>query len=133
MHYTRTTYVEFLYPDAFVGKKRTTAVENREVSAVKIPHNAYGYRFFDIISAVVVAEGQHVLLVSERLKVSTVRYCGGELYTLSELERQFPNEYSYFIDIGEVHSRKILRCRTGNWVIPDHNDVLLNVSRCPYR
>lgn len=131
MHYTRTTYVEFLYPDTFVGKKRIAAVESRDSSTIRVPHNAYGYRWFDMISAIVVAEHQHVMLTSKRLNVSTVRYYGGELYTLSEMEREFPNEYSYFINVGEVHSRKVLRCRTGNWVIPGHDDVLLGVTRCP--
>lgn len=38
MHYTRRTYVEFLYADSFVGKKRTEPVESREVSMVRVPH-----------------------------------------------------------------------------------------------
>src|SRR3989338_11530510 len=98
MNHVRKTYIEFLYP-SFFSESSTQEVKSRDVSKVKVPKNAFGFKFFDILSVVVDADGKKVQLTSERINVSPMHYYGGKLYTVAEPEREVPNERALISNI----------------------------------
>jgi hypothetical protein len=114
MNHVRKTYIEFLYLGSFFNESSTQEVKTRDVSKVKVPKNAFGFKFFDILSVVVDADGKKVQLTSERINVSPMHYYGGKLYTVAEIKREFPNEHTLIRNI-EGNYPKAIRCRTGNW------------------
>ena len=115
MNYVRKMYIEFLYPGSFFNESSTQEVQTRDLSKIKVPKNAFGFRFFDIISVVVVVDGKKVELTSERTNLSSMNYYGGKLYTLAELKLEFPNERTLISNMECNGWLKVIRCRTGNW------------------
>lgn len=128
MDYTCKTYIEFLYPGAFISESSTCEVRTRDMSNIEVPKNSYGFRFFDVLSAIVNTNGNQVKLTSKRINVSPMYYYGGELYTVTELKLAFPNEHILIGNIeGNGHQRAI-KCRTGNWQpFNDGEDILIVV------
>lgn len=125
MNYVRTTYVEFLYPGSFFSESSTAKVTSRDTSKLKVPKNAFGFKFFDILSVVVDADGKQVELTSERLNLSPLHYYGGKLYTVAELKRDFPNNSTLISNVEGNGYAKAIKCRTGNWQPFDKTDVFV--------
>ena len=128
MNYIRKTYIEFLYPGSFFSESSTQKVKTRDVSRVKVPKNAFGFKFFDILSVVVDADGKKSQLTSERINVSPMHYYGGKLYTVAELKREFPNEHTLISNIEGNGYPKAIRCRTGNWQPFEKTDVFVEAA-----
>lgn len=120
--------MEFLYPGVMFSESSTHEVESREVSKVKVPKNAFGFKFFDILSVVVDADGKKVQLTSEHINVSPMHYYGGKLYTVAELKREFPNERTLIGNIEGNGYKKAVRCRTGNWQPFEDTDVFVEAA-----
>ncbi|KKU53877.1 MAG: hypothetical protein UX77_C0036G0008, partial [Parcubacteria group bacterium GW2011_GWA1_47_11] len=114
MNHVRKTYIEFLYPGSFFNESSTQKVKTRDVSKVKVPKNAFGFKFFDILSVVVDVGGKKVKLASEQTNVSPMHYYGGKLYTVAELKCDLSNDLLVKNVEGEGCKKAIL-CRTGNW------------------
>jgi hypothetical protein len=127
MNYVRRTYVEFLYPGMLFGESSTQEVNTRDLSKVKVPKNTFGFKFFDILSVVVDADGKKVPLTSERTNVSPVHYYGGKIYTVAELKREFPNDDILIGNIEGNGYKKAIRCRTGDWRPFKETDILVSV------
>ena len=114
MNYVRKTYIEFLYATPIFRESSIKEVRGRDLSKVKVPKGALGFKFFDILSMVVEADGGQVELTSRRINESPMHYYGGKLYTVAELKHEFPNEH-ILIDNFEYNNHKLaIRCRTGN-------------------
>ena len=125
MNYIRKTYIEFLYPGVMFSESLEKEVKARDVSKVKVPENAFGFRFFDIISVVVNANGKNVKLTSERINLSPMHYYGGKLYTVTEIKRYFPNKRILISNIEGNGYTRAIRCRTGNWQPFEKTDVFV--------
>ena len=128
MDHVRKTYIEFFYPGSFFSESSTQKVKTRDVSRVKVPKNAFGFKFFDILSVVVDAAGKKVLLTSERINVSPMHYYGGKPYTVAELKREFPNERTLISNIENNGYWKAIRCRTGNWQPFKKTDIFVEAT-----
>ena len=128
MNHVRKTYIEFLYPGSFFSESSTQEGTTRDVSKVKVPKNAFGFEFFDILSAVVDADGKKARITSKRINVSPMHYYGGKLYTVAELKRKFPNERILISNIEDNGHRKAIRCRTGNWQPFEKTDVFVETA-----
>lgn len=127
MNHVRKTYIEFLCSGSTFGESSTQEVKTRDVSKVEIPENAFGFKFFDILSVVVDADGEKVQLTSGRINVSPMHYYGGKLYTAAELKREFPNEHTLISSIEGNSYQKMIQCRLGNWKPFQKTDVFVEV------
>lgn len=125
MNYVRKTYVEFLSPGSIFNEGSAKEVKTRDVSKLKVPKNAFGFKFFDILSVVVDADGKKVKLTSEQINESPTHYYGGKIYTIAELKREFPDIVSNFEDNGY---KKAIHCRTGNWQPFEKTDVYVKAT-----
>lgn len=129
MTYVRKTYVEFCYQGDLFSGRWTREVKTRDVSRVKLPENAFGFWFFDIISVVVDVDGKKVRLTSGQINDSPSHYYGGKIYTVEEFRRKFPSAYaSHASDIKINGHKKMLACRTGNWVPFEKNDIFIKAA-----
>jgi uncharacterized protein (UPF0128 family) len=128
MNYVRKTYVEFLYPGSFFSESSAKEVKTRDVSKLKVPKNAFGFKFFDILSVVVDADGKKVKLTSEQINVSPMHYYGGKIYTVAELKREFPNNDILISNIEGNGYKKAIRCRTGNWQPFEETDIFVEAA-----
>lgn len=120
MNFVRKTYVKFLYLGSSLIKDSTHEVNTRDVSKLEVPKDAFGFRFFDILSVVVDADGREVKLTSEQINISPMHYYGGKIYTIAELKREFPNN-----DIKGNGYKKVIHCRTGNWQLFEETDIFI--------
>lgn len=128
MNYVREMYVEFLYPGVLLSESSTRRCKTRDPSKVKIPKNAFGFRFFDFISTTVDVDGKKVRLESKRGNVSSLHYYGGRVYTLAELKREFPDEHTLILNVENSRNKKAICCRTGNWYLFERKDVLVKIA-----
>ena len=128
MNYVRQTYIEFLYSGVLVSEISTYEVKTRDPSKVKVPENAFGFKFFDILSVIVDADGRKVELTSERINVSPMHYYGGTLHTVEELKREFPNARILISNIEDNGYERAIRCRTGNWQPFEKTDVFVEAA-----
>lgn len=124
--YVRKTYIEFLYPLTFHDRCLTRKVKTRDLSRVKTPKDAIGFRFFDIFSTVVVdVDGMVVELTSERINVSPTYYRGGKLYTVAELKRDFPNRHMLIMNIEDNGYKRVIRYRNNRWLPLKETDIFV--------
>ena len=128
MNHVRKTYIKFLYQGSIYSESSTREVKSRDVSKVKVPKNAFGFEFFDILSVVVDADGKKIQLKSKRINASPMHYYGGKLYAVAELEREFPNERILISNIKASDNQKAIRCRTGNWWPFEKTDVFVEAA-----
>lgn len=126
MNYVRKTYVEFLYPGLMVSESSTKEVENRDVTKLLVPDNAFGFKFFDILSVTVEADGQKMDLISQRLNISPMHYYGGTVYTVAELKANFAHEPTLISNVEDNGYKRAIRCRTGNWRPLDETDIYIS-------
>lgn len=128
MNLVRKTYIEFYSPGAFLSESSTREVKTRDLSKIKMPKNAFGFRFFDILSASVKEGSQRVLVTSERINVSPMHYYGGKLYTVAELKRKYPNQHTLISNIESNGYKKAIQCRTGNWQPFNTTDIFIRTT-----
>ena len=128
MDYVRKTYIEFLYPGVGFNESSTRRVKTRDVSKVKVPKDAFGFQFFDILSVIVDADGKKVKLTSEQINVSPMHYYGGKIYTTAELKREFPADEIFVDNIRNSGYKEAIRCRTGNWLPFGRGDIFVEVA-----
>lgn len=121
----RTTYVEFLYPGLLMSESSSQEVASRDLLKLEVPENAFGFRFFDVLSMTVEVEGEEVELTSKTLNKSATHYYGGTVYTAAQIKRQFPDEKILISNIEGNRYKKVIKCRTGNWQPFQKDDVLV--------
>lgn len=124
-NYVRTTYLEFLYPGDYGSIRK---VRTRDISKVKVPKNAFGFCFFDILSVMADADGKKVLLESSQINESPMYYYGGKVYTIVELKRKFPNEDILINNLKTNGCKKAILSRVGNWQLFQKTDVFIKVA-----
>ena len=119
---TRKTYIEFSHPGAFFSEYTTREVEDRDVWKVVMPDDAFAFRFFDIVAT---TTDDKVKLVSSRLNVSPTHYYGGQVFSLAELKRDYPESRTLIANITSEENQKAIRCRTGNWQPFEATDIFI--------
>lgn len=125
MNHICKTYIEFLYSDPFFSGSSVQEVKTRDPLQVKVPKNAFGFRFFDILFMVVDADSTQVQLTSEQINWSPTHYCGGKLYTVAELNRDFPNKRALISLIEQNDIPYAIHCHTGDWQLFRKTDVFI--------
>jgi hypothetical protein len=115
-------YVEIFYPGSLFANVETKPVDNRNVT-IDLPKGAYGYRFFERTEV----EQDGETLIGNKKNYSGIHY-KGTVYTLEELEQQFPSEEHRILisNIKNNGHKKAIRTIVGNWQPFEDNDVLLN-------
>lgn len=124
MKHVVDTYVEFFFPGSLFAESTTKKVKTRDVSKIKVPKNAFRFRFFDkhIYSETI----DEIELKNEKVtNESPVYYYGGKVYTIAELKREFPNEKTLIGNIESYKCKKAICCRTGNWQPFGETDILI--------
>jgi len=117
----RKTHIEFLY--SMIEDKPKQTSKARDVSKVKMPEYAYGFRFFDLISVTVEVYGEKIKLTSERINVSPKYVVGERLYTPEDVRREFPDNKAF---IGNVSQCKgAFMSRSGEWKLFCEGDVFI--------
>lgn len=125
MNYVLKTYVDFLYANPLLSKTSAKEVRTRDITKLKVPENAFAFRFFDIISLVVEVDGQKVELKSQQINVSPRHYYGGKIYTVAELKLEFPGDLILICNIERSGCKKAIKCRTGNWRPFEETDLFV--------
>lgn len=80
------TYVESLYPGAFVSETKVIPVDSRDATKFQAPKGCFGFRFFDREEVV---SGDEVL-VGKPKNYSGIHYFGRAM-TLDDVKREVPN------------------------------------------
>lgn len=127
MKHVKNTYVEFFVQRALFAESMTNKVKTRDVSKIKVPKNAFRFRFFDkhIYSETI---GGKELKKEEITDESPVYYYGGKVYTIAKLKREFPDNEILIENAKSNGYKKVIRCRTGNWQLFNKTDVLIEAT-----
>lgn len=128
MEYSRQTYVRFLYPGIMLSEDSVHKVENRDVSKIRVPEDAFAFQFFDVLSTTVTVNSKNIALTSEEIDVSPRHYYGGKVYTIAELKRELPNEHTLINNVQNNHYKKVIKCRTGNWQPFEKTDIFVEIT-----
>lgn len=131
MNYIRQVYIQFLWKSTVADMHhlfthKLQEVKNRDLSDVRLPEFAYGFRFFDVLSAVVTVDGKRVMLRSRRMNVSPTHYYGGRVYTVAEFKRTYPNA-PIISQIEDSGCKKMIINSVGEWCPLKRTDILLKV------
>ena len=104
------TYVEILYPGAFVSETEVRPVQSRDPTKVQAPKNCFGYRFFDREEVV---SGDEVLAGKPK-NYSGIHYFG-RVMTLDEVKAEVPNFSTLVNNMQGNKWDKVVRTRCGNF------------------
>lgn len=129
MDFVRKTYVLFIYPGVFLNEGSIQEVNSRDVESLRVPKRAFGFKFFDILSAVVEYEGKEFNLESKQINVSPMHYYGGKLYTLSQLKSEFPNAKILIRNVELFKFWKTIHVRTSNWQPFNKTDIFIDINK----
>lgn len=104
-------FVEFLYPGLWDQCEYShEEIAERKPELVTVPNEAFAYRFYDQVQAVVDGE----LLKGERKNYSGYTYFG-KVYTLEEVKKEFPNLTNLISDMEGYGWFRVVRSRRGDW------------------
>ncbi len=103
-------YVEILYRGMLFDETDKRKVKSRDASKVKVPKEAYGFRFFDLEEIV---KGNETL-VGEPKNYSGIFYFG-KVMTLEDVEREMPKEDSLLWNMKNNGYKKVIKTRSGNF------------------
>lgn len=105
------TYVEFDLPGAFLSESSIREVASRDVTQLDIPPNAYAFRFYDIVTAVV--DGAE--LRSQPINLSPRYFYGGRVMTRDEVVRELPDKKILLDNMRSNDWDRVIFCRTQNF------------------
>jgi hypothetical protein len=114
----RKTFVEFAFRDESFHNS-AKEVKSRDVSKIKIPAGAYGFKFFDVI---VKKAGINDRVVETE---SGTYFCGGRLYSMKDVRREIPNGDVLITIMRANDCTKVVRTPAGNICLFGKKDVLL--------
>jgi hypothetical protein len=121
----RKTFVEFAFPGESLHTNSAEEVKSRDVSKVKVPVGAYGFKFFDVIAKQARINGRVVETESRRMSESPTYFCGGRLYSMKDVRRGIPNGDVLITIMRANDCTKVIKTRAGNICLFDKKDVLL--------
>jgi hypothetical protein len=117
------TFLQFQYPGYIVAELgNAKKVANREIGKITVPRGATGFRFFDVIEAMVDGES----LRSEKKNVSGWFYIGEE-FTVEQVEA-LNTDGSYDILLSNMTGNKhptVVRTFHGNWFPVNKEDKVI--------
>lgn len=122
------TYVEFICQGFCLSKNRIQEVKNRDTDLpnnIRIPQNAYGFRFFDVYIIDIRHKGEKIRFKSEQMDFSINYYMSDGVYTLEEFRQAFPNEKEMIHFLQVSGCKEIAQCRTGNFVPLTEEDEIV--------
>ena len=105
------TYVEILYPGVMVSETEVKKVLSRDPSKVKVPNEAYGFRFYDR-TEITTADGE--LLAGKPKNYSGAFYFGKEM-TTDDVKREVPNHSILLSNMKSIGWKKVVKTRLGNF------------------
>lgn len=114
-------YIEFSLPGFFFSEHEIHKVAERNPELIKVPEDAFAYRFFDRNETVLNGEN----LYGERQNYSPYTYFG-TAYTLEEVQTLFPNEKSLISNMKYNNIKQVVKTRTGNWQPLKEEDIVIN-------
>ena len=114
-------YVEFTMLGGFFYEYSTESIDHRDSSKVKVPKNAFAFRFFDREEV----ESNGEILKGDRKNYSSLYYVGGEIMTLAQVKKQLPQE-EILINNMEINNwDKVIKHRFGGFQPFEKDNVLL--------
>ena len=116
-------YVEYLYPGILVSETSIVEVAERDVKAVTIPDDCFGFRFFD--RTVTVIDGE--ILTGDRKNVSGWYY-QGEKMTLEQVKAIYGSDPKYRILIANMEGNgmgTVVKTKFGQFLRLYDNDTIL--------
>ena len=104
------TYVEILYPGAFVSGTEVRPVDSRDPAKFQAPEGCFGYRFFDREEVV---SGDEVLAGKPK-NYSETHYFGKAM-TVDEVKSEVPNSRILVSNMQENGWDRVVKTRCGNF------------------
>jgi len=121
----RKTYVRFSYPGTLVDDYSTSEVSSREISQLKVPSGAFGFRFFDVLITASRADGEEIELRSDPFAWSPMFYYGGRIYTEAEVAAELPNSEILLSNMRGNDWNRVIQTRCGNFKPFTDEDILV--------
>ncbi len=125
MDYIRKTCIEYLIYGEIPNQNIIEEVPNREFNNLLVPDKAYGFRFFDIITAHADVDGVLVELRSKRINESPLYYYGGRVLTREDVNKDLPNNDKILLYMNINGWDKIIQTRQGQFFEFRKDDVII--------
>ncbi len=127
--YKVQTYVEYLYPGVLASEISASPVATRNIAktALALPEDAYGFRFFDRTEATVNGEE----LLGKPKNFSPTYYPGGKIYTLEQVEKGDLKTPRCDILLGNMirnNFPRVVETRTGNVYPVSEGDQIIDLD-----
>jgi hypothetical protein len=110
------TYVEFLFPGAFVSESNTEKVESRDAEIV-LPRGAFGWRFFERQEW---DTGEEVLRGAARNHGPWTFV--GDVLTLDEVRAQLPDKHILITNMEVNGIERVVYTKAGQFIPMDEVD-----------
>jgi hypothetical protein len=125
MDYIRKTCIEYLIHGDIPNQNIIEEVPNREFNNLLVPDKAYGFRFFDILTAHADVDGAQIELRSKRISESPLYYYGGRVLTRENVIKDIPNSDKILLYMNINGWDKIIQTRSGQFLEFRNDDVII--------
>lgn len=123
-----TTYVSYLYPGLIVSNESNMEVPDRNPEREarrEAADSAFGFSYFDIVSAVVEIGETLIQTTSNRRNISCTYYIDGEVLDIDQVAA-LPGDHQIMLDNMRCNDwDRVVRCRSGNFQPFDESDALV--------
>lgn len=109
-----------LFPETVTKKLDARSVDE---AVSKAPSSAYCFELFDVLPPPDL--GPEFSVTSKPLNKSARFFIGGKLFTVEEVEREYPELGILASNMRCNDYKVVIRCRTGNWQPFQMEDTLL--------
>lgn len=104
-------YVEFFYPGIIVDESSSREVAERTVEGLKWPQYAHSAHFYSREET----EGEHGTMHGPAFDRSPFYHRQGKLYTVEDVEREFPSERILIQNMRSNQIKYVIRHPEGLW------------------
>jgi hypothetical protein len=97
-------------------------IPTRDPRKLEVPESAHCFWVYNKLFGVAIVDGQQVPFESDEFNRSPRYFIGAKIYTVEDLEREFPQKKGLIETVGTSYDKRIIRCRTGYWEFPIRSD-----------
>jgi len=117
--------VEFLYPGVLVSESSIEVVETTNPYEIKVPENAFAFKFFDVMEQEAKLEDGRVITHKETKRDDITYFPGGRIMTIEEVEKEVPDNRILISNIkNNSRDNKVIKTRMGNFQYYDKDKTI---------
>jgi len=114
-------FVEYFYPGIIVSDSSAEETKHRDYTKIKVPKEAYGFKFYD--REVIVDNGE--ILKGKSKNHSSMFYHMGQIMTKADVKKRVKKNYTLLSNMRINEWEKVIKTKFNQFMPYEKGDVII--------